>query len=72
MPNPMTPLLLTGNTLRTLADSNGAQSPDEYFVQKTSEVHDVKSYNVANSIDQVAQNQHVRVCIEFTCDGSWC
>ena len=63
MPNPMTPLLLTGNTLRTLADSNGAQSPDEYFVQKTSEVHDVKSYNVANSIDQVAQNQHVRVAL---------
>ena len=59
----MTPLLLTGNTLRTLADSNGAQSPDEYFIKKTSEVHNIRSYNIANNIDQVAEQQHVRVAL---------
>ena len=63
MPNPMTPLLLTGNTLRNLADANGAQSPDEYFIRKTSEVHDIKSYNVANAIDEAAPRQHVRVAL---------
>lgn len=63
MPNPMTPLLLTGNTLRTLTESNGAQSPNEYFVMKTSEVHGIKRHQIANNLNQVAPNQHVRVAL---------
>ena len=33
------------------------------FYQKTNEVHNIRSYNIANNIDQVAEQQHVRVAL---------
>ena len=62
-PNPMTPLLLTGSTLRTLTERGGAQKPDEYFLMQPSETIGIVNRQTSQRINNLAEVRHARVAL---------
>ena len=62
-PNPMTPLLLTGSTLRTLTEQGGAQKPDEYFLMQPSETIGIVNRQTSQRINNLAEVRHARVAL---------
>ena len=61
--NPMTPLLLTGSTLRTLTERGGAQKPDEYFLMQPSETIGIVNRQTSQHINNLAEVRHARVAL---------